>query len=111
MPAFAFAVPVVSGKEELDRKTLAEIAGPRLPEHEAALREAGISRHAAWHQQTPDGTLAVVYMEAPDEATIIKFAASEAPFNTWFREVMKEVHDVDISEPGPPVTRLLDVQL
>lgn len=53
MPGFVFAVPVVSGKEELDRKTLEEIAGPRLTEHEAALRDAGISRHAAWHQQTP----------------------------------------------------------
>jgi hypothetical protein len=63
MPGFAFAVPVVSGKEELDRKTLEEIAGPRLAEHEAAMRDAGISRHAAWHQQTPDGTLALVYMK------------------------------------------------
>jgi hypothetical protein len=54
MPGFAFAMPVVSGKEELDRNTLEEIAGPRLAEHEAAMRDAGISRHAAWHQQTPD---------------------------------------------------------
>ena len=38
MPGFAFAVPVVSGKEELDRNTLEEIAGPRLAEHEAAMR-------------------------------------------------------------------------
>ena len=111
MPEFAFAVPVVSGKEELDRKTLEEIGGPRLAEHEAAMRDAGISRHAAWHQQTPDGTLALVYMEAPDEAAIRKFTASDAPFNAWFREVMKEVHGVDISQPGPPVTKVLDVQL
>ena len=47
MPGFAFAMPVVSGKEEFDRKTLEEIAGPRLAEHEAAMRAAGISRHAA----------------------------------------------------------------
>ena len=111
MPGFAFAVPVVSGKEELDRKTLEEIAGPRLAEHEEALRDAGISRHAAWHQQTPDGTLALVYMEASDEAAIGKFTGSDAPFNAWFREVMKEVHGVDISQPGPPVTKVLDVQL
>ena len=111
MPGFAFAVPVVSGKEELDRKTLEEIAGPRLAEHEAAMRNAGISRHAAWHQQTPDGTLALVYMEASDEAAIRKFTASDAPFNAWFREAMKEVHGVDISQPGPPVTQVLDVQL
>ena len=44
MPGFAFKVPVVPGKEELDRKTLEEMAGPRLAEHEAAMRDAGISR-------------------------------------------------------------------
>jgi hypothetical protein len=50
-------------------------------------------------------------MEAPDEAAIRKFTASDAPFNAWFRGVMKEVHGVDISQPGPPVTQVLDVQL
>jgi hypothetical protein len=92
-------------------KTLAEIAGPRLAEHEAAMRDAGITRHAAWHQQTPGGTLALVYMEAPDEAAIARFTGSDESFNTWFREVIKEVHGVDISQPGPPVTKVLDVQL
>jgi hypothetical protein len=111
VPGFAFAMPVVSGKEEFDRKTLEEIAGPRLAEHEAAMRDAGITRHAAWHQQTPDGTLAVVYMEASDEAAIGRFTASDAPINTWFREAMKEVHGVDISQPLPPVTNVMDVQL
>jgi hypothetical protein len=33
------------------------------------------------------------------------------PFNTWFREAMKEVHGVDISQPMPPVTKIMDVQL
>jgi hypothetical protein len=75
------------------------------------MRDAGISRHAAWHQQTPDGTLALVYMEAPDEMAIRRFTASDAPFNAWFRDVMKEVHGVDISQPGPPATKVLDVQL
>jgi hypothetical protein len=106
VPGFAFAVPVVRGKEELDRKMLEEIAGPRLAEHEAATREAGISRHAAWHQQTPDGNLALAYKDAPDEAAIGKFTGSNAPFNTWFREVLNEVHGVDISQPGPPVTKV-----
>jgi hypothetical protein len=51
------------------------------------MRDAGISRHAAWHHQTPDATLALVYMEAPEEAAIRKFTASDAPFNAWFSEV------------------------
>jgi hypothetical protein len=111
VPGFAFAMPVVPGKEEVDRKTLEEIAGPRLTAHEAAMRDAGISRHAAWHQQTPDGTLAVIYIEASDEAAIGRFIVSDAPFNTWFREAMKEVHRVDISQPLPRVTKVMDVQL
>jgi hypothetical protein len=82
-----------------------------IPISEHSPRSDGISRHAAWHQQTPDGTLALVYMEAPDEAAIRKFTASDAPFKAWFREVMKEVHGVDISQPGPPVTKVLDVHL
>ena len=32
--------------------------------YEAALKDAGITRQAVWHQQTPDGgTLAIVYIE------------------------------------------------
>jgi hypothetical protein len=38
MPGFAFAMSVVPGKEEFDRKTLEEIAGPRIAEHEALAR-------------------------------------------------------------------------
>jgi hypothetical protein len=111
LPGFAFAMPVVPGKEELDRKTLEEMVGSRRAECKAAMRDAGITRLAVWHQQTPDGTLAVVYMEARDEAAIGQWGSSDAPFNTWFREVMKEVHGVDISQPGPPVTKMVDVEL
>ena len=59
----------------------------------------------------PGGTLAVVYMEARDEAAIGQFTSSDAPFNTWFRDAMKAVHGVDISHPLPPVTKVMDVQL
>jgi len=50
-------------------------------------------------------------MEARDEAAIGQFTASDAAFNTWFREAMLEVHGVDISQPMPPVTKIMDVQL
>ena len=53
----------------------------------------------------------MVYMEAHDESALGQFTASDAPFNTWFREAMKEVHGVDISQPMPPITKVMDVQL
>lgn len=110
MPEFAFAVPVVAGKEDLDRQVLQEMEGPRREEYEAALREAGMTRQAIWHQQTPAGTVAVVLVEGDDPvAAVAAFGASDAPFNRWFREQMEEVHGIDISQGAPDARNLHDV--
>lgn len=112
MSAIAFVLPIVPGKEELDRSTLEEMMGARRDEHEAAMRRDEITRHAAWHQETPDGTVAVVYIEADDpEAAMRGFGSSDEPFNRWFRERMQEVHGIDISGPGLRVEQVLDAQL
>lgn len=79
MAEVAFALPVLPGQEQRDRQTLEELAGDRRDEYEAALAEAGVTRHAVWHQETPDGTLAIVYMVADDESGVGRFAASDAP--------------------------------
>jgi hypothetical protein len=89
-----------------------EMAGSRREEYEAAARDAGMTRHEIWHQQTPEGTLAVVYVEGDDaEAAAAKFGSSDEPFNQWFRERMKDVHGIDISQPLPSLTKVLDVRL
>jgi hypothetical protein len=78
MGGFAFSIPVVPGKEELDPRTFDEMLGARREEYEAALRQAGVSRQAVWHQETPDGTVAVVYVEGDDpEAGIGQFGSSD----------------------------------
>ena len=112
MGGFAFSIPVVPGKEELDRRTFDEMLGARREEYEAALRQAGVTRQAIWHQETPDGTVAVVYVEGDDpEAGIAQFGSSDEPLNTWFREQMKEVHGVDISQAQLRATKVHDIQL
>jgi hypothetical protein len=112
MPAFAFSIPVVPGKEELDRRTFEEMLGDRREEYEAALRRAGITRQAIWHQETPDGTVAVVYVEGDDpEAGVAEFGSSDEPLNAWFREQMKEVHGIDISQVELRATKVHDIQL
>ena len=100
------------GKEELDRTTLDEMLGARRDDYEAALREAGITRHAIWHQETPNGTVAVVYVEGDDPAdAIAQFGASDQPLNAWFRDQMQEVHGIDISQGAPRATNVHDIQL
>jgi hypothetical protein len=112
MSGFAFSIPVVPGKEELDRNTLDEMLGARRADYEAALKRAGITRQAIWHQETPVGTVAVVYVEGEDpEAGVARFSASDDEFNTWFREQMKEVHGVDISQAQLVATRVHDVRI
>jgi hypothetical protein len=112
VPGFAFSIPIVRGKEELDRRTLDEMLDDRREEYQAALRQAGITRQAIWHQDTPDGTVAVVYVEGDDpQAGIARFSTSDEPLNTWFREQMKEVHGVDISQAELHATKVHDIHL
>ena len=111
MAEIVHAVPVLPGKEEFDRQTMDEMAGSRRDEYEAALREAGIRRHAVWHQLTPDGTLALVYIEADNPDAAQRFTSSDAEISRWFVEKMEEVHGIDVSQPPPPVNKVHDVQI
>lgn len=108
MHEIVFAIPVVPGKEDLDRRILDELAGTRRDEYDAALRDAGIARQSVWHQQSPDGILALVHIVADNPDGAQRFSSSNAPLNAWFRSQMKEVHGVDISQPLPPIRKVHD---
>jgi hypothetical protein len=111
MPDYAFAVPIVPGQEQHYRETFEELEGARRNEYEAALAEAGVRRLATWLLEGPEGTLAVVYIDADDETGGIRFASADAPFNSWFRERMKVAYGFDISQTGPDPKRVHDSAL
>lgn len=112
MTEIVFAIPIMHGKEEVDRETRAEMAGPRRGEYEAALKEAGITRQTVWHQQMPGGgTLAIVYVEASDPDAHQRFVNSDSDISRWFVERMQEVHGRDVSEPPLPVEQILDFRV
>jgi len=109
VPSVAFCAPIIPGKEETDRKGFAEVLGPRRQEYDDSRRRAGITREMVWHQETPDGTVAVVYLEADDLATAMQtMATSDDPFDQWFRELVAEVHGMDLAEGGPPPELVLE---
>ena len=111
MAEIVFAIPVVAGKEELDRQVMDEMANSRREEYEAALKDAGITRQAVWHQQTPGGTIALVYIEADNPEAAQRFTSSDADISRWFVEQMQEVHGVDVSQPLPPISEVHDVRI
>jgi LmbE family N-acetylglucosaminyl deacetylase len=112
MTEIVFATPVERGKEDLDRQMRDEMTGARREEYEAALKEAGVTRQAVWHQQQPDGgTLAIVYIEASDPDAHQRFVSSDTEISRWFVEQMQGVHGRDVSQPPLPVEHVLDFRV
>jgi hypothetical protein len=112
MTEIVFAIPIMRGKEDLDREMRNEMAGARREEYDAALKDAGITRQAVWHQQLPDGgTLAIVYIEATDPEAHQRFVSSDSDISRWFVQEMQEVHGRDVSEPPLPVELIHDVRV
>jgi hypothetical protein len=112
MTEIVFAIPIEHGKEDLDRQTREEMAGARRDEYAAALKDAGITRQAVWHQQMPDGgTLAIVYIEATDPDAHQRFTSSDSDISRWFVQQMQEVHGRDVSQPPLPVELVDDFRV
>jgi hypothetical protein len=63
-----------------------------------------------WHQKTPAGSFAIVLLEADDiQAPLGGAATSQEPFDQRFRELVREVHGVDLAnDPPPDVTPIID---
>lgn len=102
MPALAFTVPILPGKEDADRQWFQEMEGPRRAEYLRSRERLGVQREVVWHQRTPEGTLAIVYMELDDPQRMFEgVGASDDPFDQWFREKAKEIHGIDLSQPSP----------
>jgi hypothetical protein len=53
--------------------------------------------------------VAVVVIEANDAgAAMGALASSQEPFDVWFRDVLKDVHGMDLSEGFPPPEQVID---
>ena len=103
MPALAFVLPIVAGKEQADREAMERFATEDKDQWEAAHQALGVTRHAVWHQETPDGTVAIVLLEGDDlPAAMGAFASSQEPFFQTFRDVIRDLHGVDLAAAPPP---------
>lgn len=110
MQTIAFAAPMLPGKTDTDREAMASCAsGARKAEHVASRARAGIARESAWIQSTPNGDVAVVVLEAPDiQTAMTNLAASEDPFDRWFRDIVREAHGIDLAAGFEPPEQVLD---
>jgi len=109
MPSFAFASLILPGKQEAWRRFLQEMLEFRQSEHEESRRRLGITRELVWLAQTRQGDASITCMEADDPQRVLtQLAASNLPFDRWFRERLREFHGLD---PAQSPLRLLAEQV
>lgn len=110
MQAIGFIAPLLPGKTEADRAAMISCwRGDRKAAYESARRRLGITREAVYIQPTPSGDVAVVYLEADDiEAALKGMATSDDPFDSWFRDHVRDVHGINLEEGFPPPEQVMD---
>ena len=107
----AIAVPIVPGKVGAWKKFAKELNEGRSQEFKEFNERLGLTAHRAWLQENPDGThLVIVFHEGPGgDEFIPKLAASDHPFDAWFKQQIGEAHGLDFSKPppGPPAQLMI----
>ena len=101
--------PIVEGKLDAWKAWVDELNGPRKSELTEFNRRYGLTRHAAWLAQTPAGPMVIAMHEGPGADELMpKLGASQHAFDGWFRDKMKELHGIDVTQPPPgPMPELL----
>jgi hypothetical protein len=104
-----FALPILPGKTEAARTFLQELGSRRLHELAACGQGVGIVREVWALQQTPQGDLVVAYLVGEDLAHgFAVFAASQDPFDVWFKQQVQETTGADLNTPPPgPISEIL----
>lgn len=102
MATSAVAFPVLPGKTEAGRRFAQEVLGARRAEAEASWARGGISAESWFIQSTPMGDMVIVVMQAEDPARAWQeWAASQDPYDRWFKETAGAVCGLDFNQPLP----------
>jgi hypothetical protein len=110
MAVFNGVFPVQAGKEEDARAFAAETFGARRADFEAHLARVDVTRETWALQETPMGSLILVWFEGDVEKAFTDLATNDSEYMAWFRAQVLDVTGVDLGAPpeGPPPTVLID---
>ncbi|MGZ4688877.1 MAG: hypothetical protein ACXVJW_03495 [Acidimicrobiia bacterium] len=100
MGVFNGVFPIQAGKEDDARAFAAETVGARRTGYEAQLARAGITRETWALQETPMGSLMLVWFEGDVEKAFADLATDDSEYGTWFRARVLDVTGVDLGAPS-----------
>ena len=101
MAVFCGAFPILPGKVEAARALAKETMGSQRSGFDESQTRSEITRETWSIQETPDGNASVlVWFECPDpEKAFADLAQDSSDFAVWFRERVKDISGVDLTEP------------
>lgn len=92
----AIVFPLLPGKREMLTAFIAELSGARREAHQQ--NHAGVQWESWFFQQTPQGDLVIVYLQAQDPMEVfVDLAVSQAPFAVWFRQQTLDMTGIDLA--------------
>jgi len=92
MASLAFAFPLTPGKAKEWRSWGRGIVGRRRREYDAFRRRVGLTAQRVYLQHTPQGDLAIFYLEGKDpHRALQELAVSQDPFVVWFRQQAQDL--------------------
>jgi hypothetical protein len=100
----AFAAPLKPGAAEEARKFAREAYETRRREFDESRTAKTLVREEVYLNRTPMGDLIVVYMEGENPAEANRqFAASQTPYDRWFKDQCKGIFPpaIDFDQPVP----------
>jgi len=95
-------LPILPGKQEEWRRFCQVLQGSRRCQYEESRQRLGITKELAWlhsPQQAPQGEIVIVPLEADHPDRLLpQLAASDLPFDRWFRQQLLELHGLDVAQ-------------
>jgi Family of unknown function (DUF6176) len=111
MECITWCVPILPGKLEAWKQFIAELTGPQQEEYHNSRERMSVAREVVSHMATPEGDFACLFLEGENIAKALQaVAASDVPFDQWFREKIGEIHGLtpEMLQGPLPVTLHLD---
>jgi hypothetical protein len=101
MAIFNGAFPVLPGKLDAARSYAKETMGPQRSGFDEWQKRGKTTRETWSLQENPDGSaVLIVLLESPDpQQSFAEHAQDSSDFAVWFRERIKEVSGVDLTQP------------
>ena len=99
MAALAFVASILPGKQEAWRRFYQALEGSRRHQYEEFHKRLRITKELTWLTETPQGDVAILYLEADSPEQILSdLARSNIPFDCWFKEQLVELYGLNVEK-------------